>query len=635
MRNIGGITALYERLSRDDELQGESNSITNQKDFLEGYAKKNGFINIRHFIDDGISGTTFDRAGFQEMIAEVRAGNVSTVIVKDMSRFGRDYLKVGFYTEVLFREKGVRLIAVNNGIDSENPSDSDFTPFLNIMNEWYARDSSRKIQAIFKARMQEGKRVSPSVPYGYLRDSKNKQKLVIDEEPAAVVRRIFQMVIDGMGVNKIAKTLCEEKILIPSAYAEKNCPENQHCKKFHNPYGWSGTVVGYILNKREYLGHTILGKTVSESYKTKKRRKATEEELLIFENTHPAIIDKETWNNAQRLRKTLRREGRIGEPPNPLTGLLYCGDCGSKMSHRRRRKEDMRYESENAYMCSGYRQYTRNCTMHFIRVAVIEELILLAIRRVSRYVRDSESEFIQKVSEISDIQEKEMEKENKQRLKKMKARFEELDILVKKLYESFANKKIPDRHFERLLSEYDNEQKQLENEIEKCQFEGEEIQANKKKADKFVKLVKKYTDFSELTTSMLNEFIEKIVVHEAEKQNGKRQQKIEIHMNFIGRFEVPDTFVSREEVQEQKSIRAEQEVRKREKERQNKERYEKRKKEKREFTKRKKAGLLSSEEIEKDKISREKRNAYFREYRQKKKENTVWNKAETSEQIPL
>ena len=311
-------TALYERLSRDDELIGESNSIKNQKQLLESYAHKNGYSPIRHFTDDGVSGTTFEREGFQAMIAEVEAGNVSAVIVKDMSRFGRDYLKVGFYTEVMFKEKGVRFIAINNGIDSANQQDSDFTPFLNIMNEWYARDASRKIQAVFKSRMQDGKRVSPSVPYGYLRSPEDKQKLIIDEEPAAVVRRIYQMVIEGKGVTAIADILTAEKVLIPSAYAKIHCPENDHSKGFTNPYLWSATAVSYILEKQEYMGHTVLGKTISVSYKTKKRRKAEPDELMIFKNTHPAIVDEETWHLAQKLRKTVRKPS-YNRPPHPLT----------------------------------------------------------------------------------------------------------------------------------------------------------------------------------------------------------------------------------------------------------------------------------------------------------------------------
>lgn len=557
------ITALYERLSRDDEQQGESNSITNQKNFLEDYARKNNYTNIRHFTDDGVSGTTFDREGFQAMIAEVEAGNVAVIIVKDMSRFGRDYLKVGFYTEVMFKEKGIRFIAVNNGIDSANQSDSDFTPFLNIMNEWYARDSSRKIQAIFKARMQEGKRVSPSVPYGYRRDPADKQRLIVDEEAAAVVRRIFQLVLDGNGINAIANILCADKVLIPSAYAEKYYPENQHSKNFHDPYRWTNTAVGYILEKREYMGHTVLGKTISESYKTKKRRKATEDELMIFENTHEAIVDEETWNNAQRLLSTKRRPKINGAPPCRLSGLLYCADCGSKLSHKYNPRNQ--YDSDNAYGCSGYRQYTRNCTMHFISVSVAENLILTAIQQVSAYALENEKEFIQKVREASDVQQEATAKEYRRRLNKARRRHDELDDLVKKLYESYATGKIPEKHFERLLAGYDSEQAALESEMAELQAGVERYSADSVRADKFLELVKKYTDFTELTTPMLNEFIEKMVVHEATKKRGFRRQKIEIYFNFIGAFVVPGTEKTEAEMdKEEEQILLERKERKRE-----------------------------------------------------------------------
>lgn len=551
------ITALYERLSRDDELQGESNSITNQKHFLEDYARKNGFVNIRHFTDDGVSGTTFDREGFQSMIAEVEAGNVAVIIVKDMSRFGRDYLKVGFYTEVMFKEKGVRFIAINNGIDSSNQQDSDFTPFLNIMNEWYARDSSRKIQAIFKARMQEGKRVSPSVPYGYRRDPDDKQHLIIDPEPAAVVRRIFKLVLEGNGVNRIADILYADKILIPSAYAEKYYPENQHSKSFHDPIRWTNRAVSCILEKREYMGHTVLGKTISESYKTKKRRKATEDELMIFENTHEAIIDEETWNNAQRLIETKRRPKKNGAPPCRLSGLLYCSDCGSKLS--RRYNSRSQYDADNAYCCSGYRQYTRNCTMHYIRVSVVEKLILETIREVSAYALSNEKEFIQKVREASDVQQEATMKEYRRRLGKARRRHEELDDLVKKLYESFATGKIPEKHFDRLLSGYDNEQTTLEAEMQELQTGLDRYGADSVRADRFLELVKRYTDFSELTAPMLNEFIEKVVVHEADKSTGERVQKVDIYLNFIGAFTVPKmeaALTAEQEAREQRKLQA-------------------------------------------------------------------------------
>lgn len=551
------ITALYERLSRDDELQGESNSITNQKHFLEDYARKNGFVNIRHFTDDGVSGTTFDREGFQSMIAEVEAGNVAVIIVKDMSRFGRDYLKVGFYTEVMFKEKGVRFIAINNGIDSSNQQDSDFTPFLNIMNEWYARDSSRKIQAIFKARMQEGKRVSPSVPYGYRRDPDDKQHLIIDPEPAAVVRRIFKLVLEGNGVNRIADILYADKILIPSAYAEKYYPENQHSKSFHDPIRWTNQTIIHILEKREYMGHTVLGKTISESYKTKKRRKATEDELMIFENTHEAIIDEETWNNVQRLIETKRRPKKNGAPPCRLSGLLYCADCGSKLSHRYNSRN--KYDADNSYGCSSYRQYTRNCTMHYIRVSVVEKLILETIREVSAYALSNEKEFVKKVREASDVQQEATMKEYRRRLGKAKRRHEELDDLVKKLYESFATGKIPEKHFDRLLSGYDNEQTTLEAEMQELQTGLDRYGADSVRADRFLELVKRYTDFSELITPMLNEFIEKVVVHEADKSTGDRVQKVDIYLNFIGAFTVPKmeaALTAEQEAREQRKLQA-------------------------------------------------------------------------------
>ena len=397
------ITALYERLSRDDELQGESNSITNQKAFLEDYARRNNFHNIRHFTDDGVSGTTFDRKGFQAMIAEVEAGKVATIIVKDMSRFGRDYLKVGLYTDVLFKDKGVRFIAVNNGIDSNNQGDNDFTPFLNIMNEWYARDSSRKIQAIFKSRMEKGLRCSGSIPYGYLRDPQDKQHLIVDEEPAAIVRRIFQMVIEGYGVMAIADALTADKIMIPSAYAKCNCPENNHCNSFHDPYRWSATAIGYILEKREYMGHTVLGKTITENYKTKKRRKARPEELMIFKNTHEAIVDEETWELAHRLKKTVRRPSYPDRPANPLTGIVYCADCGRKMTHRQPGpKKKKIYDADDAYVCGSYRQLTRDCTMHFIKTSALQNLILSSIREVSSFVRKDEKEFLHMVREETD-----------------------------------------------------------------------------------------------------------------------------------------------------------------------------------------------------------------------------------------
>lgn len=294
-------TALYERLSRDDEMQGESNSIVNQKRYLEEYAQAQGFKNIRHFTDDGYSGTNFKRPGFQKMIAAIEAGEIDVVCVKDLSRFGRDYLKVGFYTEIMFPEKGVRFIAINNSVDSANPTENDFTPFLNIMNEWYAKDTSNKIRAIFRSRMQDGKRCSGAIPYGYRRDPEDKNHLLIDEEAAKVVRRIYQMVIDGMGSQAIANQLTADNVLIPSAYLEQSEHGESRNHSYHDPCRWNCTAVSYILDKQEYMGHTVLGKTICENFKTKKRRKARPDELIIFENTHEPIIDAETWHLVQNF----------------------------------------------------------------------------------------------------------------------------------------------------------------------------------------------------------------------------------------------------------------------------------------------------------------------------------------------
>lgn len=561
------ITALYERLSRDDELQGESNSITNQKTFLEDFARRNNFQNIRHFTDDGVSGTTFDRKGFQAMIAEVEAGKVSTIIVKDMSRFGRDYLKVGFYTEVMFKDKGVRFIAVNNGIDSSKQNDNDFTPFLNIMNEWYARDSSRKIQAIFKSRMEKGLRCSGSVPYGYLRDPQDKQHLIVDEEPAAVVRRIFQMIIDGYGVNSIADALTADKIMIPSAYAKCNCPENNHSKGFHDPYRWSCTTVGYILEKREYMGHTVLGKTISQNYKTKKRRKAEPEELMIFKNTHEAIVDEETWELAHRLRKTVRKPSYPDRPANPLTGLVYCADCGCKMTHRQPSPTKKKvYDADDAYVCGSYRQLTRDCTMHFIKTSALQNLILSAIQEVSAFVQHDEKEFLHLVREETDAGIEKEIKEQKKRLNKAEKRIAELDVLIKKLYEGNATGRIPDKHFDRMLADYDREQTELEQTVSELQQAITTQALDYESPQKFVALVKRYTDFSELTAPMLNEFIEKVVVHEATGDRAHRRQKVDIYFNFIGNIALPQPELPALTAEEQEAERKKEERRQRERE---------------------------------------------------------------------
>lgn len=433
------ITALYERLSRDDEMQGESNSITNQKKYLEDYAVQHGFGNIQHFSDDGYSGTNLNRPAFNSLLIEIEAGRVGTVIVKDMSRFGRNYLQVGFYTEMMFPKKNVRFIAVNNGVDSVNPADNDFTPFLNIMNEWYAKDTSKKIKAVFKAKMRDGKRVSGAVPYGYYRKPEDKQTLYVDEASASVVRRIFQLACDGMGATAIADTLSEDKILIPSAYARQNHPEDCQCTNYHDPYTWNATTVGYILNRREYLGHTVLEKTTRDNFKTKRKRIANEDELLVFYNTHEAIIDQETYDKAQRMRKRVSPRRNSEKPAHRLSGLLYCADCGSRLAYINSKPKDGKiYDSNQAFRCSRYHNKYHSCTGHYIKASTIEMLIYQATKRVSQYVLKDEKEFVEQLKAQYELQCEKDNTDDKKELLEAKRRMMDLDDLIKGLYENFT-----------------------------------------------------------------------------------------------------------------------------------------------------------------------------------------------------
>ena len=535
------ITALYERLSRDDEMQGESNSITNQKKYLEDYAVQHGFGNIQHFSDDGYSGTSLNRPAFNSLLTEIEAGRVGTVIVKDMSRFGRNYLQVGFYTEMMFPKKNVRFIAVNNGVDSVNPADNDFTPFLNSMNEWYAKDTSKKIKAVFKAKTRDGKRVSGAVPYGYYRKPEDKQTLYVDEASASVVRRIFQLACDGMGATAIADTLSEDKILIPSAYARQNHPEDCQCTNYHDPYTWNATTVGYILNRREYLGHTVLGKTTRDNFKTKRKRIANEDELLVFYNTHEAIIDQETYDKAQRMRKRVSPRRNSEKPAHRLSGLLYCADCGSRLAYINSKPKDGKiYDSNQAFRCSRYHNKYHSCTGHYIKASTIEMLIYQAAKRVSQYVLKDEKEFVEQLKAQYELQCEKDNTDDKKELLEAKRRMMDLDDLIKGLYENFTLGRLPERQFNRLMTEYDTEQSSLEQRISELETATERISTKAVQIDKFVRLVKKYRDFEELTTPMLNDFIEKVVIHEAEGGRTKdRTQQVDIYFNFIGNFVLP------------------------------------------------------------------------------------------------
>lgn len=614
------ITALYERLSHDDERAGESVSIENQKRLLEDYAEKMGFTNIRHFTDDGVRGTTFKRPGLDAMLDEIRAGNVATVIIKDQSRIGRDVVEVGLLKRT-FDEYNVRFIAASDNLDTANGFDI-MSIFRDVINEWYVADTSRKIKTVFKSRMEKGLRCSGSICYGYLASKEDKGEWIIDEEAASVVKRIFQSVLAGESIAAIGRALRAEQIPIPSEHW-KRIGAPVRTAGYADPYAWSATTISYILSRPEYMGRKVLGKTVCENYKTKSTRKTTTEEQYIFEGAIPAIIDEETWHNVQRLRETKRRAPKTQNAPNRLTGLLYCAECGAKLTHRHHLVQGKWWD--DAFICGNYRQLTRDCTMHYIPTQKLEAAILSTIQRVSWYVRNNEAEFIERVREASDLRQEEAVKDSKTQLAKAKRRHKELDGLVKKLYEANATGKLPDKHFTRLLAEYDEEQAAIEASMTEWQEQIENWNADKLKTEKFIELVKRYTDFSELTTPMLNEFIEKVVVHEATGGRGNsRRQRLDIYLNFIGAFEVPAHIVTPMEEEAERRRQEEQAAKEARSRELKKARYEKQKQEKRDFTARKKAGLLTPEE----QAEEEKRLA------KKREQNQAWREKQKASQPP-
>lgn len=563
------VTALYERLSRDDEMVGDSNSIVNQKKMLEDYARQNGYANIEHFTDDGYSGGSFDRPDWKRMIAGIEEGIIGTVIVKDMSRIGRDYLQVGFYTEVMFKEKNVHFIAIANGVDNQKRESSEFAPFLNIMNEWYIRDSSRKVTAVLRTRGMEGKHTTNNAIYGYRKSEEDKNQWEIDEEAAEVVRRIYRMSLDGKGPYEIARILSEEKIERPSYYlAKRGLGTWRGNNNSSIPYVWRGATVRDILSKPEYMGHTVNFRTYKDSYKDKKIKKAPKEEWVIFEHTQEAIIPEEMWTKVQELRKTIRRTDSIGKA-NPLTGLLYCADCGAKMyNHRggagmarnwKGEPNGKRRPNRDEYNCSTYnlgrQNYEMRCSQHYIRTEVVRSLVLETIKAVSAYVVTNEEEFISRIYSTSKDKQKAGIKSLKRKIAQDTKRVNELNMLMKKLYEDNISGKLSDKRFEFMLGEFENEQDTLEISMENAKAEIKKYENDTVRADKFIELVKRYTDFSELTTPMLNEFVEKILVHEADYSSGERVQEVEIYLNFIGKFELPVKEPTEEEMAEHEKLK--------------------------------------------------------------------------------
>ncbi|MDO4650647.1 MAG: recombinase family protein [Eubacteriales bacterium] len=531
------LTVCYERLSRDDELQGESNSISNQKRILEEYASQHGMTNIAHFTDDGISGTQFDRPGFQAMIREVEADNVSVVLIKDMSRFGRDYLQVGTYMEVL-RKNGVRLIALNDAVDTAK-GDDEFTPFRNIMNEWYARDTSKKIRSAFQAKNLQGKHTASAVPYGYLKSEENKDLWVIDPVAAPVVKRIYQLTLEGKGPYQISQILSNDKIEIPAYYHQKMGIGLWQTREIKNPYNWGSSTIVHILSNPSYLGHTCNFKT-RKHFKDKKSHYVDQDQWTIIENTHEAIIDQDTYDNVQRIRKNIRRYPDGWGEAHPLGGLMFCADCGGKM-YVHRTSNGKRIPQ---YTCSQYGKVpvgSRCSTQHRVNADDVMLLIKETLKEITKFSKEDEAEFIKVVTETVEARQSKDLKDQKIRLQTCKKRIEELDVLMCKIYEDNALGKLPDKRYQLLDAQYAGEQSALEAEIRVLQDEVNKFEDSKKASGKFIALVKRYQDFEELTTPMLIEFIDKICVHERDiKGVQDSPQTIDIYFNFIGEFSVSD-----------------------------------------------------------------------------------------------
>ena len=529
MRQSDKITALYCRLSRDDELQGDSNSIVNQKSILSKYAKENGFKNLQYFVDDGFSGTNFNRPSWNDLIALVEDNKVGAIIVKDMSRLGRDYLKVGFYTEVMFVEKNIRFIAINNGIDSANQTDSDFTPFLNIINEWYAKDTSKKIKAVMKAKGESGKTLTTIPPFGYMKSPEDKTQWIVDEPAAETVRKVFNLCMNGYGPSQIAKILREEKVLTPAAYWQ-SIGRTTNLPTPENPYRWVADTISTMLEKKEYLGHTVNFKTYKQSYKSKKKLYNPEEKQLIFENTHEAIIDVDTWERVQELRKNKRRPTRTGKS-NMFSGIAYCADCGQKLYYCTSKYFESR---QDHFVCSTSRKGKENCSTHFIRATILEQGVLAHLKYVIGTVAGYENQF----RKVLDAKQKaEVKKElsaKKKLLSKSESRIKELDILFQRIYEDNVSGKISDERFEMLSANYETEQAELKSLIEKLSAEISETEEQSDNVERFISKVHKYLDLQKLAPSVLNDMVKRVYVHAPQTIDGKRTQEIDIVYDLVG-----------------------------------------------------------------------------------------------------
>ena len=532
------ITALYPRLSHEDELQGESNSISNQKRILETYAKQNGFSNLRWYTDDGYSGANFQRPGFQAMLADIEAGKVGTVIVKDMSRLGRNYLQVGMYTEMIFPQKGVRFIAINDGVDSAQ-GENDFAPLRNIFNEWLVRDTSKKIKAVKRSKGMSGKPITSKPVYGYLMDED--ENFIIDEEAAPVVRQIYSLCLAGNGPTKIARMLTEQQIPTPGTLEYRRTGST---RRYHPGYEckWATNTVVHLLENREYTGCLVNFKTEKPSYKLKHSIENPPEKQAVFENHHEPIIDRETWERVQELRKQRKRPNRYDEV-GLFSGILFCADCGSVM-YQQRYQTDKR--KQDCYICGSYKKRTADCTAHFIRTDLLTAGVLSNLRKVTSYAAKHEARFMKLLIEQNEDGDKRRNAAKKKELEAAEKRIAELSAIFKRLYEDSVTGRISDERFTELSADYEAEQKELKERAARLREELSKAQEATANAEKFMNVVRRHTTIEELTPTLLREFVEKIVVHESVALDGKRRgklrrQEIEIYYSFVGKVELPDT----------------------------------------------------------------------------------------------
>ena len=547
-RNEPPITALYERLSRDDDQHGESNSITNQKNLLESYARDNGFPNCRHYTDDGYSGGSFERPGWKQLIADIDAGLVTTVIAKDLSRIGRDYIQTGFYTEVYFRRKGVRFIAIGNGVDTTNPISSEFAPFMNVLNEMYLREQSKKMRTFFQQRGTSGLPTNTLCVYGYRKDPQDKNHWLVDDEAAAVVKRIYRLAIDCHGSYEIAKILSAEKVECPAFY---NATHDTNMKRINTdmskPYAWNGVTVSNILKRPEYMGHTVNFRSSKNGLKAKRQTKPPDE-WIIFEHTHEAIIPEDEWQLAQCVLSVRRRTDSTGEA-NPLTGKLFCAECGAKLNNHRCKAKQTGKASDDYYDCPTYSQNKGECVCHYITTASVKEMLLQAIRSVSDYALDNEAAFKEQVCSLSELRHAESVKTMITEATAARKRISELDIIIQKLHEAYALGKIPESRFALLSIAYESEQAELKSKVAQIDTTIEAHHENASNIEAFLELAHQYRDADELTASLLNSFIDKVIVHAPTKVNGKRSVNMEIIFRFIGGFAVPQPQSTEAELQ--------------------------------------------------------------------------------------